>query len=91
MTGRGATVVRLLAEPAPVPGATEAGECPQSVHTLGIVLTAVLLTVINILLAELSWVTGYIINVSFIPLLTLISVFTLTIIWHHILNIYIRS
>ena len=91
MTGRGAAVVRLLAEPPPVPGATEAGERTQSVNALGIILTAVLLTVVNILLTELSWVKGHVIIVSFIPLLTLISVFTFTIIRHHILSIYIRS
>ena len=55
LAGRGGAVVRLLAEPAPVARPAQTGECPQAVHTLRTVLAAVVLAVINVLLAVLAW------------------------------------
>ena len=55
VTRTGATLVHIDgAESASEARGTETGERPQSVNTLGVVLTAVVLTLINVLLTKLS-------------------------------------
>ena len=56
MTRSGDTLVQIdRAESASEARGTETLERPQAVHTLGIVLTPVVLTIINVLLAKLPW------------------------------------
>ena len=55
MTGRGDALVQIdRAESAREARGTETVERPQSVHTLGVVLAAVVLTIINVLLTKLT-------------------------------------